>query len=58
MKIQYWASHQGTFSSKHFSVTGEGSIEEECYEDAFKKAKDQFKANINFNLQNVAIISA
>ncbi len=58
MKIQYLVTNQSKYSSKHFSVTGEGSIEEECYEDAIKKAKEIYPLNTDFNLQRVAIISA
>lgn len=57
MKIQYWVTFSNGFAAKHFSVTGEGSIEEECYENAIGKVNNTFTPTKNFTLTKVAIIS-
>ncbi len=57
MKIQYWVAGRVGSNTINFSVTGEGSIEEECKQDARVKAIEQnpYVKNI-IELQQVAIL--
>jgi|JI9StandDraft_1071089.scaffolds.fasta_scaffold150486_3 hypothetical protein len=58
MKIVYWAAARIMGNTINFSVTGEGSIDIECKEDAKQKAELINPMAKIIDLQQVAIISA
>ena len=57
MRIQYWAAARIMNNVINFSVTGEGSIEIECRQDAEQKAAEINPLAKIVDLQQVAIIS-
>jgi hypothetical protein len=57
MKIQFWAAAQIMNNIINFSVTGEGSIDIECRQDAEQKAAEINPLAKVIDLQQVAIIS-
>ncbi len=57
MKIQYWVAARVGNNTINFSVTGEGSIDIECAEDARQKAAEINPLAKIFDLQQVAIIN-
>jgi hypothetical protein len=58
MKIYYWVVvKKGTSGVEHFSVTGEGSIEEECYADAVNQVKNRPGNYRNFEIQKFSELS-
>jgi hypothetical protein len=57
MKISYWVIVKKDYSRvEHFSITGEGSVEEECYQDAFNKAKSRPGVRGNIEMQKFSEI--
>jgi hypothetical protein len=57
MKIVYWVSASNRNGTVNFSVTGEGAIEEECLEDAKKKASEELPFNPgNLEFQKFSVI--
>lgn len=56
MKIIYWVISRSNSNINHFSVTGEGSVEEECYFDAINKVNEMAPFQKNVQLQKVGII--
>lgn len=57
MKIIYWAAAAIFGNTINFSVTGEGSIAEECEQDAKIKAEKENPLAKTITLQQVAIIA-
>lgn len=57
MRIQYWAAANIGGNIINFSVTGEGSIDVECEQDAKIKAAEINPMAKKIQLQQVAIIS-
>lgn len=56
MRVIYWVIARGNNGISNFSVTGEGSIEEECKKDAEEKAKVLTRFANTFELQKVATL--
>jgi hypothetical protein len=56
MKIIYWVVSRNNSNINHFSVTGEGSIEEECYVDAINKVNEMVPFQKNVQLQKITTI--
>lgn len=55
MKILYWANGATNAGTINFSITGEGSVEEECYQDALKKVQEEIPLKIkSLQLQRYA----
>jgi len=57
VKIQYWIISKVGSQSIHYSITGEGSIEEECYQDAKEKADAEIPMKGDIKIQKVGIIT-
>jgi hypothetical protein len=57
MKINYWVVVKKNYYVEHFSVTGEGSVEEECYQDALSKAKNRPGVFGNIEMQKFSQIN-
>lgn len=58
MRIVYWVTSANRGGAINTSVTGQGSIEEECYMDALNWAKNNLPFNLNIELKKVAEIDA
>jgi len=56
MKVVYWVISRNNSNINHFSITGEGSIEEECYIDAINKVNEMYPLQKNVQLQKVSIL--
>jgi hypothetical protein len=57
VKVIYWATSASRFGVINTSVTGVGSVEEECYMDALEWVKNNLPFNLNIELKKISEIS-
>lgn len=58
MRIVYWVTSANRGGVINTSVTGQGSIEEECYTDALNWVKSNLPFSVNVELKKVAELDA